>query len=103
MSTLAGDDPDRSPDGVFESFQRELPVDARTIDIELWGGVDAIPDALKAVADGKLTGTVFQDAHGQGTLAVELAVQLVHGETVKHDNYTLFQLVTKENLANFVK
>ena len=29
-------------------------------------GIDAIPDALKAVADGKLVGTVFQDAKGQG-------------------------------------
>ena len=66
-------------------------------------GIDAIPDALKAVADGKMVGTVFQDARGQGALAVDLAVQLVEGKPVKHDNYIPFQLVTKENVTNFMK
>jgi inositol transport system substrate-binding protein len=66
-------------------------------------GIDAIPDALKAVAEGKLVGTVFQDARGQGALAVDLAVQLVEGKPVKHDNYIPFQLVTKENVTNFLK
>ena len=66
-------------------------------------GIDAIPDALKAVADGRLVGTVFQDAKGQGALAVDLAVQLVQGKPVKHDNYIPFQLVTKDNVASFMK
>jgi inositol transport system substrate-binding protein len=66
-------------------------------------GIDAIPDALRAVADGKLVGTVFQDAKGQGTLAVDLAVQLAEGGQVKHDNYIPFQLVTKANLPEFMK
>ncbi|HEY2081581.1 MAG TPA: substrate-binding domain-containing protein, partial [Verrucomicrobiae bacterium] len=66
-------------------------------------GIDAIPDALKAVADGRLTATVFQDARGQGALAVDLAVDLAKGKQVKHDNYIPFQLVTKENVANFQK
>jgi len=66
-------------------------------------GIDAISDALKAVGDGKLVGTVFQDAHGQGTMAVDLAVDLVQGKTVKHDNYIPFQLVTQDNLTNFLK
>lgn len=66
-------------------------------------GIDAIPDALKAVADGKMVGTVFQDAKGQGTLAVDLAVQLVQGKPVKHDNYIPFQLVTTNNVASFQK
>jgi len=66
-------------------------------------GVDAIPDAVKAVADGRMAGTVFQDAKKQGSMAVDLAVKLVQGQTVKHDNYILFQLVTKENAANFLK
>lgn len=66
-------------------------------------GIDAIPDALKAVADGRMAGTVFQDAKGQGSLAVDLAAQLAQGQTVKHDNYIPFQLVTKENVASFQK
>jgi inositol transport system substrate-binding protein len=66
-------------------------------------GIDAIPDALKAVANGRLVGTVFQDARGQGSLAVDLAVDLAKGKPVKHDNYIPFQLVTKDNLTNFTK
>jgi len=66
-------------------------------------GIDAIPDALKAVGDGKLTGTVFQDARGQGSVAVDLATQLAEGKSVNHDNYLPFQLVTKENLTNFLQ
>src|SRR6202000_2577769 len=66
-------------------------------------GIDAIPDALKAVADGKMVGTVFQDAKGQGAMAVDLAVQLAQGKQVSHDNYIPFQLVTKDNVANFMK
>jgi inositol transport system substrate-binding protein len=65
-------------------------------------GIDAIPDALKAVQDGKMVGTVFQDAKGQGTLAVDMAVQLAQGKTVQHDNYIPFQLVTKTNVAPFM-
>jgi len=65
-------------------------------------GIDAIPDALKAVAAGKLVGTVFQDAKGQGTLAVDLAVQIVQGQKVKHDNYLPFTLVTTENVGKFL-
>jgi inositol transport system substrate-binding protein len=65
-------------------------------------GIDAIPDALKAVAAGKLAGTVFQDAKGQGSLAVDLAVQIVQGGKVKHDNYLPFTLVTTENVGKFL-
>ena len=64
-------------------------------------GIDAIQDALKAVYEGKLVGTVFQDAKGQGALAVELAYKLIQGEKVEHNVYTPFKLITKENLNDF--
>src|SRR5579859_833098 len=38
--------PDRSADGVLQPFQRELAVDAPAVDVELRGGVDAVPEAL---------------------------------------------------------
>jgi len=65
-------------------------------------GIDAIPDALKAVAAGKLVGTVFQDARGQGSLAVDLAAQLARGQKVKHDNYLPFKLVTVDNVGSYL-
>ena len=66
-------------------------------------GVDAIPDALKAVRGGEMVATVFQDARGQGTTAVDLAVQLARGKKVPHDNYIPFQLVTRSNVMDFMK
>ncbi|HEY1790348.1 MAG TPA: sugar ABC transporter substrate-binding protein [Verrucomicrobiae bacterium] len=66
-------------------------------------GIDAIPDALKAVADGKMAGTVFQDSKQQGTIAVDLAVDLAQGKSVEHDNYIPFQLVTTNNVAQFMQ
>jgi inositol transport system substrate-binding protein len=61
-------------------------------------GIDAIPDALKAVREGRLCATVFQDARGQGALALDLAVKLCEGKPVNHTNYIPFQLITRENL-----
>jgi inositol transport system substrate-binding protein len=64
-------------------------------------GIDAIPDALKAVSEGKMVGTVFQDARGQGALAVTLAVELAQGKKVEHDHYIPFRLVTRQDAASF--
>jgi inositol transport system substrate-binding protein len=66
-------------------------------------GIDGIPDALKAISEGKLAGSVFQDAKSQGDQAVDLAVQLAQGKSVNHNNYIPFQLITKDNVANFQK
>ncbi|HTR81092.1 MAG TPA: substrate-binding domain-containing protein [Bacteroidota bacterium] len=73
--------------------QKEIPVI----------GIDAIPDALQAVAEGTLIGTVFQDAQGQGATAVELADKLVKGEKVEHLDYIPFQLVTRANVSHFLE
>lgn len=64
-------------------------------------GIDAIPDALKSVEEGKLSATVFQDGYGQGATALEIAIKAIEEEEVEHMNYIPFQLVTKENLNDF--
>ncbi|OQY32544.1 MAG: hypothetical protein B6241_10710 [Spirochaetaceae bacterium 4572_59] len=64
-------------------------------------GIDAIPDALQSVEDGKLVATVFQDARGQGAGAVELAYKVANGESIPDLLNIPFILVTKENLAEF--
>jgi ABC-type sugar transport system substrate-binding protein len=56
-------------------------------------GVDGIPEALEAVANGELTATVFQDAEGQGRGAVEAAIALLRGETVEPEIVIPFFLV----------
>ena len=66
-------------------------------------GIDAIPDARQAVADGKMIATVFQDAEGQGKTAVDLAYDLIKGKKINHTDYIPFQLVTQSNVGQFMK
>lgn len=65
-------------------------------------GVDAIPDALTAIGEGRLDATVFQDAYAQATMAVEQALKLVKGEKVEAETYIPFQLVTKDNVDQYI-
>lgn len=65
-------------------------------------GIDAEPDALKAVQEGRLALTVFQDSFGQGQKSVEVAVGLVQGKTFNKQEMIPFQKVTKDNAAEFV-
>jgi inositol transport system substrate-binding protein len=64
-------------------------------------GVDAIADALQAVADGRLDATVFQDAKGQATGALETALRIIKKEPYERETWVPFQLVTRENVAQF--
>lgn len=65
------------------------------------GGIDATKDALVAMAAGDLAATVFQDAKGQGSGALDAAVKLVGKQTVEAYVNIPFQLVTKENMSQF--
>jgi inositol transport system substrate-binding protein len=64
-------------------------------------GIDAIQDALRAVAENKLVGTVFQNAEEQGKTAVKLAKDILDGKEISHNYYIPFQLVTKDSLYHF--
>jgi len=76
---------------------------ARRKDKVVVAGVDAIADALQAVNSGRLDATVFQDAVGQGGTAVETAVRIVRREPYEKATYIPFQLVTRDNVARFLK
>ncbi|HMQ41526.1 MAG TPA: sugar ABC transporter substrate-binding protein [Paracoccus sp. (in: a-proteobacteria)] len=65
------------------------------------GGIDATQDALLAMAAGELDVTVFQDAAGQGSGALDAALKLARGEAVEQKVYVPFKLVTPENMAEF--
>lgn len=69
----------------------------------LVAGVDAIADALQAVKAGRLDATVFQDARGQAGAALETAVRLAKSKPVEAENFIPFQLVTQENVDQFLK
>lgn len=65
--------------------------------------IDAIPDALQAVQKGTLDATVFQNAEQQGAKSIETAVKIAKGEAYEKETLIPFQLVTKDNLAKFMK
>ncbi|RCR68243.1 sugar ABC transporter substrate-binding protein [Larkinella punicea] len=65
--------------------------------------IDAIPDALQAVKKGTLDATVFQNAEQQGAKAIETAIKIAKGEAYEKETLIPFQLVTKQNLAKFMK
>jgi len=64
-------------------------------------GIDAIADALKAVKDGRLDATVFQDAKAQGRTAIEIALKIIKKEPYQKETFIPFRLVTKDNIEEF--
>lgn len=66
------------------------------------GGIDATQEALAYMKQGDLDVTVFQDAFGQGSGAVDAAIKLAKGENVEAKVWIPFQLVTPENMDQFV-
>jgi ABC-type sugar transport system substrate-binding protein len=66
------------------------------------GGIDATQEALAYMKAGDLDVTVFQDAFGQGSGAVDTAIKLAKGEKVEAKVWIPFQLVTPENMDKFV-
>ncbi|MBO8163519.1 MAG: sugar ABC transporter substrate-binding protein [Brevibacillus sp.] len=66
-------------------------------------GVDATPDALEYVKAGKLQVTVFQNATGQGQGGLETAIRAAKGEQVEKFNWIPYELVTKENVEEYIK
>ena len=65
--------------------------------------IDAIPDALQAVQKGTLDATVFQNAQQQGSQAIETALKIINKQPYEKQMLVPFQLVTKENVAEFMK
>ncbi|ARQ14027.1 rhizopine ABC transporter substrate-binding protein (plasmid) [Rhizobium etli] len=65
-------------------------------------GVDATDDALAAMTAGDLDVTILQSAVGQGAAAVDAAVKLVNKEKVPRENNVPFELVTPQNIAQYL-
>jgi inositol transport system substrate-binding protein len=65
-------------------------------------GIDASPDALASMKVGDLKVTVFQNASGQGSGAVDAAIKLSKKQPVERFVNVPFELVTKDNLAKYI-
>lgn len=66
-------------------------------------GLDATPDALAAVKEGRLAATVSQSTTTQGLEAMKAAFALANGETVEPVKLVDFTLITQENVDQFIK
>ena len=74
-------------------------------------GVDAISQAIEALRQGSLLGTVFNDGEQQAMAAVDLAILLARGEEISADTYAYpisgerfvwipYQRITREDLPD---
>jgi inositol transport system substrate-binding protein len=66
-------------------------------------GIDAITDAMQAVKKGEMDATVFQNSKQQGAGAIEVAIKMAKKQAYDKQIMIPFQLVTKENLSEFLK
>ena len=63
----------------------------------LVAGVDASPDALIEMDQGRLNMTVFQNAAGQGARGIKAAIALARGEAIDRITWVPYEPVTPEN------
>ena len=66
-------------------------------------GVNAVPDAITAIRQGKLLATVDFDAMKMGCLATEAAIRHLRGEVVPREITLPVQIVDRTNCAHWDK
>lgn len=64
-------------------------------------GTDGVPDAIRSVGDGELTGTVAVNPYEMGVTAVEVAIRLLEGQAVPAWVVTNQTMVTEDNVSEF--
>jgi len=64
-------------------------------------GIDATQEALDAVEAGTMSGTVFQDAKGQGEKSVEVAIMAASGENIEKNYYIPYVQVLKADVPKY--
>ena len=64
-------------------------------------GIDANKEAMTAIGEGTMAASVFQDAVGQGKGSMQAVIDILDGKPVGTLNWIPFQLVTRDNLADF--
>ena len=85
--------------GALQSIQQA----GRTVGTDIYlVGVDALADAVQAVIDGNMTGTVLNDDVGQATKATEATKMYVEGQAVEQYYWVDYVKVTPENAADYL-
>ena len=79
----------------------ELVVPGSVVGVGTGSTVNKFIDALASMKAGDLKVTVFQNAAGQGSGAVDAALKLIKKQPVERFVNVPFELVTPENLAKY--
>ena len=69
----------------------------------LISGIDGVPDALKAIADGEMAQSIFQNAKGQAVAAFAVVEDIKAGKPAPDEKLVPFESITKENVKNYMK
>lgn len=92
--------------GAVDAYQK---LNYTETDIPFFFGIDGTDVGLEAVADKRLSGTVYNDKEGQAEAMAELAVAVVSEDEVEkpvlQDGkyiYTTYYKVTEENVSSFL-
>lgn len=80
-----------------------LKATGRSMDSVIIAGIDATADALSAMEAGDLDVTVFQNGAAQGSGAIDAVVKLVNGDDVDQKVWIPFELVTPENMDEYIQ
>ena len=85
--------------GALQSIEQA----GRTVGTDIYlVGVDALAEAVQAVVDGRMTGTVLNDDVGQATAATEATKMYVEGQAVEQYYWVDYVKVTPENAADYL-
>lgn len=72
-------------DGMAMGAIQSIKAAGRTVGEDIYlVGVDAIPEAIQALKDGDLTGTVLNDHFNQSHVAANVALELLEGKDVQN-------------------
>ena len=66
-------------------------------------GVDGVEEALLAIKNGEMTMTAFQNCDAQAKACIEVLEKLSSGEEVTEDVLVPYEVVTKDNVDEYLK
>lgn len=84
-------------DGMATGAIQSIVAAGRNINEDIYlVGVDAIPEAIQALNEGKLTGTVLNDHFNQSHVAADVAIELANGGEAENYYWIDYVKVTEE-------
>ncbi len=97
--------------GVFVAHNDEMAIGAtsamkeagRLDEFKIRVGFDGTAPGLEAISDGLMTSTILQRSADQGAKSVEVVNSYLNGQTVEDRYYLPFELVTADNVADYLQ